>query len=414
MIVSQHQKTKEYSQLLEKISDEIDIPLSLYKTAEDRYKSVGEWLGRKDSALSKYSPHIYPQGSFLIGTVTKPIFEEDGCDIDLVCCLECSKDDTTWARLKEMVGDELETNGKYKNMLDEEKRRCWTLLYSGKEPIPFHLDILPAIPNEVFIQEDNPFRKNAILITDNVHKRFMTSNPKGYAEWFKIQMQLQKSFDYNNHVKLMAKSMGCQIEEVPTYALKTPLQRVIQILKRHRDIEYKDKSEEEREAKPISIIITTLAAKAYASIQSFVNDDLYTIAKAIIDEMPNHIENKKNSQGEYIRWIENPTDRTENFADKWESDIRREYAFREWLDSVKNTLEKAFNKQGVHLIGETLKLSFGERTINKALEEFHNERVGNHRKDGLLGVSGKNASLTKIDGIKKVSKVPKNTFYGEE
>ena len=39
---------------------------------------------------------------------------------------------------------------------------------------------------------------------------------------------------------------------------KSPLQRVVQILKRHRDLMFNGD-----ESKPISIIITTLAARAY-------------------------------------------------------------------------------------------------------------------------------------------------------
>lgn len=414
MIIPQHKRTEEYSRLLEHMSDEIDISQHLYKIAESRYQSVGEWLGRDASSLVDYAPHIYPQGSFLLGTVTRPIVEEDGYDIDLVCCLDISKDDISWAKLKEIVGEELKKNQKYKRMLDDEGRRCWTLQYSEKETNPFHLDILPAILNEAFIQEDKPYRKEPLLITDNVLKCFMTSNPKGYAGWFKDQMRLQKSFDYDSHVKLVAEHLKCEIEEVPTYALKTPLQRVIQILKRHRDIEYKDKTEKEREAKPISIIITTLATEAYASIPSFANTDLYTIAKAIIDEMPNHITTKRNNHGKAIPWVENPTNETENFADKWEAHPEREYAFREWLKNVENTLEKAFQQHGIHLIGESLKKSFGDKTVNKALSEYYGNGTGKHRKDDVLGIVGKNATLQVINEGVKTTKVPKNTFYGEE
>lgn len=49
------------------------------------------------------------------------------------------------------------------------------------------------------------------------------------------------------------------VRAVPKYqSNKTPLQRAVQILKRHRDIMFAGD-----EDKPVSIIITTLAAKAY-------------------------------------------------------------------------------------------------------------------------------------------------------
>jgi hypothetical protein len=57
---------------------------------------------------------------------------------------------------------------------------------------------------------------------------------------------------------LMAKA--ADVDELPTYQWKTPLQRCVQILKRHRDVMFADHPA----AKPISVIITTLAASAYA------------------------------------------------------------------------------------------------------------------------------------------------------
>ena len=49
------------------------------------------------------------------------------------------------------------------------------------------------------------------------------------------------------------------IEEVPTYELKTPLQRAIQLLKRHRDVMFADNPE----VAPISMILTNLSGRAY-------------------------------------------------------------------------------------------------------------------------------------------------------
>lgn len=56
------------------------------------------------------------------------------------------------------------------------------------------------------------------------------------------------------------------IEELPSFENKSILQKVIMILKCHRDNVYKDN----RELKPISIIITTLAAKAYDGSNTFI------------------------------------------------------------------------------------------------------------------------------------------------
>jgi hypothetical protein len=56
---------------------------------------------------------------------------------------------------------------------------------------------------------------------------------------------------------VLAKQMD--VEEVPDWYVKTTLQRTVQALKRHRNIYFVDGPEN----RPASIIITTLAARAY-------------------------------------------------------------------------------------------------------------------------------------------------------
>ena len=65
--------------------------------------------------------------------------------------------------------------------------------------------------------------------------------------------------EFNARRKVIAESIRAGVEDVPEYKVKTPLQQAIQILKRHRDIMF----EKDAEDRPISIIITTLAAHAY-------------------------------------------------------------------------------------------------------------------------------------------------------
>ncbi len=70
--------------LLDEIAQSLDISNSLFEDAEKKYRAVGSWLGEGNSPLATFSPEIYPQGSFLLGTVIKPISDKDEYDIDLV------------------------------------------------------------------------------------------------------------------------------------------------------------------------------------------------------------------------------------------------------------------------------------------------------------------------------------------
>ena len=91
------------STLLESIAEELDIPPALHEEAVLHYSDVGDWLGAAGSPLEKYTPEIYPQGSFRLGTVVRPIRKNGEFDIDLVCRISKTKDQTTQAELKHLV-----------------------------------------------------------------------------------------------------------------------------------------------------------------------------------------------------------------------------------------------------------------------------------------------------------------------
>ena len=92
--------------ILNEIADQLDLPDSLHEEAVVRYQAVGKWLGESDSPLAIYSPVIYPQGSFLLGTVTKRWGEKDEYDIDLVFEINLSKNTISQKRLKNLALDQ--------------------------------------------------------------------------------------------------------------------------------------------------------------------------------------------------------------------------------------------------------------------------------------------------------------------
>ena len=328
--------------LLEKIAGELDIPDSLYEDAVIKYEDIGEWLSENHSELTKYLPEIYPQGSFRLGTVVRPISEKEEYDIDLVCRLGIEKEQTTQAELKEIIGRRLKQRDDLKEIL-ESSRRCWILNF----PQQFHMDVLPSIPN----LERPP---TGILLTDTKLTRWQKSNPKAYAEWFykRMEVAIQES-----RIAL-AKSIQASIEDVPEWKVKTPLQRSIQLLKRHRDIYFQNKPEN----KPVSIIITTLAAKAYENQLDITN----AITK-ILEEMPKCIE-KRNGKW----WVVNPVDPDENFADKWNENPELEKSFKLWIYKAYDDFI-AFNNQGRNLNQriDLLKVFLGQQVVIKATNNLY-------------------------------------------
>lgn len=332
---------QQFSKILANIADSLDIPESRYKEAVSRYETIGKWLDANDSKLHIYKPTIYPQGSFRLGTMNKPISDSDEYDIDLVCNLEINKDNITQAQLKEMVGARLKENETYRKML-EEGRRCWTLDYANE----FHMDILPAIP-------DYERLNDCILITDKKLREWQKSNPKGYARWFIDRMRAI----FEKRKIALAESMRANIEYVPDWKVRTPLQRSVQILKRHRDIYFNGKDN-----KPISIIITTLAGQAYQN-EADLSDTLFNII--------NGMTNPKNIKGQYGGYyIPNPTNSAENFADKWNEDENLPKAFFSWLGQLKADMETAIEQRDLSGVKESLGPIFGAGVVGTTIAKL--------------------------------------------
>lgn len=345
---------------LERLALELDVPTSRYEEAESRYHSVGDWLGREESSLREHSPNVYVQGSFRLGTPIRPVNDEEHYDIDLVCELSLGKHEICQKDLKEMLGKEMKLYAKRYGMSDAaEGRRCWTLDYA--EGAQFHLDALPAIPDGdgrrialESMQLSAEWANSAIAITDTECDTFETrtsqwphSNPRGFTEWFRSRMRVV----FNEQRQRIALEAHANVEDVPTYQVKTPLQQVVQILKRHRDIRFSDQPD----VKPISVIITTLAAQAYGN-----QADLSEALASILEKMHLHIKLRNG-----VWWIENPTDPAENFADRWQTHPERRDAFFKWLHLAREDFKNIAGEEDMQLVMESASVAVGDTLARK-------------------------------------------------
>jgi hypothetical protein len=93
MTVHDKRLAKSHDDILEAMADALDIPPSKFEEAKNRYEAIGNWLDRPESSIAQYDPSISPQGSFLLGTVTRPLTDTEEYDVDLVCRLEATKAD---------------------------------------------------------------------------------------------------------------------------------------------------------------------------------------------------------------------------------------------------------------------------------------------------------------------------------
>ena len=325
--------TKEAEEFLEDLAAGLEIPQSRYEQARDRYRSLGEWLHRDASTVKQYDPKIYAQGSFRLGTAIRPPSEAEDYDVDSIClCKALGTDTITQYDLKVLIGREVEGYRLANNMLKPvtEGRRCWVLSYA--DGAQFHMDMVPSVPNDVRQRRSlaaaglsTEFADSAVSITDNENPGYYVltdawqrSNPKGFSLWFKHRTTVV----LRKRQGVMERAVRADVEKMPTFKLKLPLQSAVMILKRHRDEMFKGDPTDA----PISVIITTLAAHAYGG-----EDRIGAALVSILSRMDSFIETGPN--GEVL--IRNPSDPLENFADKWVKKPERQAAFHRWLETAR-------------------------------------------------------------------------------
>lgn len=348
--------TKTADDYLAALADELAISETRYEQACKSYASLGAWLHRPESTVLQYDPQIYVQGSFRLGTAIRPLSDEEEYDVDSVCVLQLlGTSDFSQKEFKELVGNEIKAYRCAQGMVKPvtEGKRCWVLSYA--DGAQFHMDIVPAVPNatqqRLLLEAhwmDLRWWESAIVITDirspvydHISDDWERSNPKGYAEWF--QLRMGPIFEHRR--KSLAESIRASVEDIPVYRVRTPLQSAIMILKRHRDGMFVGRYDE----RPISVIITTLAAHAYNGEEK-ISDALYSILA---------------NMDRFIEWygstciIRNPSDPLENFADKWPQHPERQRAFFEWLDQARRDFGQLAQLVEHRRIVETIKPRMG-------------------------------------------------------
>jgi hypothetical protein len=233
--------TENQKSIVDAVVDSLRIPDSAYEKAEARYKSLGKWFGRPESGCSKYDPHIYPQGSFRLGTVVRG----EEYDLDFGCRLRegVTKETHTQKELKELVGFDMQAYRAANGMEHalEEKHRCWRQKYA--DDLNFHMDCVPSIPEHEdgrrYLMEammkagrDSTLAKEvaelAGAITDNslpnyalIDPRWHISNSEGYALWFESRMRLGMT---KNQERIYLEARAAKVDELPVQRASTPLQ----------------------------------------------------------------------------------------------------------------------------------------------------------------------------------------------
>ncbi len=378
------------AQLLGRVADSLDITPTQFERAKQAYETVSEVVTTStDPRLA--SAKVFPQGSFAIGTVVRPADNEEGeFDVDLACRLSATTSlDPSIA--KRLIGDQLAADGRYASKL-EEKPRCWRVNYAGL----FHLDLCPLVHAG---QSD--------AIPDKGLACWILTHPEAYAAWFNELANRARTRLLNEQAVLKA--------EVVPFPDENPdkgwLRRAVQLLKRHRDL-WCQRADQHAGFAPISIILTTLAARSFErevnSGNQFSNP--YELMQRVITGMPQGIEQRLVA-GQLDWWVQSPV-ASENFANRWNENSLWVDAFVAWHQDAISNVHQLVTASGLDSVRPLLERSFGSGVSTKAIKAYA-EDARTARDNGSLRYAPAAGGLIATSSASAGIIVPRHTFYGD-
>ena len=347
--------------LVNLIAEKVAITKSMYDSAISQYNGITHALDVPE--LAPYKPVLRIQGSMRLGTSVRSYLNEDDFDVDIIIELRKIPDGWTQKRVKDLILRHLVNHHVYGNMIKDKEggRRCVTVIYANNS----HVDVLPCVVSDSYINaiemRSQDFSSFLLDITDKKHPGYNTevnrsnwyhSNPIGYADWFHT-IAIKNETKHKSALMVRA-----EIEKFPSYKApcdKNILQKIIMLLKRHRDMVMGDD-----EDKPVSILLTTLATKAYdkAPIAG-----IFSTLCWVVEHMNDEIQYQ---DGEFK--VLNPVNLSENFADKWFEKPRKQEQYFKWYNQLVADIQSIQQIEGTTLVFR-LKRMFGEKAVINAKEE---------------------------------------------
>lgn len=303
--------------------------------ATKKYEALGRHVASKMN-IADADAHVFVQGSMRTQTTVSPRGTQN-FDLDIVVKLTGPRVNgiTNPEPFFQAFGSALEGITGAGDPIP--KRRCWRLSYPGE---PFYFDVTPALPDS---------RSMGLGVATDLRvrdpdTRWSPSNPEEFADWFCAIAN--KRFSFNRGLREMFAKAETQVTPIPDapVGIDDILRRGIQLMKLHRDNYYWTLPEERKDAKPISVILVTLAGHAYNQMvtheQSSYSSPIEVLLE-LVDRMPAGIA----FDGRNYR-VSNPALTTENFADRWNSDEGvRVREFKTWHRQLAADLEALFNDE---------------------------------------------------------------------
>ena len=338
---------REIDKYLNIIGSKLQLSKEKFEELNKNYKTLSSYIANNHTLAGDETYSIYQQGSFAIDTAIKPL-KGDEFDVDVVVEFDIKKGEVGPIEFYNQLYKTFK-EGKYGDIV-EEYRNNIRINYINN----YHFDIMPAIPLA--------YNSQSLNVPDRKKSNWVIRSPKLYRNWF--LEQANKITEHNNGIKVIIKDNQFIVErdiapltKPKDYELKPVLNRVVQLIKRARDIYFYH----EEDNIPQSIVLTTLAARFYQGEQSVV-EALLNIARKMLQL------GKNNPRFD----VYNPAclNKQENFTQKWKYKTKyydNYFLFTKWFFKEVNGLLNSLKAK------ESLKHLFGESLFNSVYDETKND-----------------------------------------
>lgn len=342
-------ESQQWEEFIVRMLRKLELPEDKRRAAERRYGEFARHVAKKFD-IGMDDVHVVVQGSMRTQTTIAGDGREK-FDLDVVVKL-------TGPKFSRLVFSEpffQEFGAALQGIKDagepKAKSRCWRLQYPGE---PFYFDVTPAIPLEPWIEGTHLRVRDPQVV-------WSPSNPEEFADWFCAIANLR--FPFQAVRRGLAVDAKSTVDPIPQENIRLDdiLRRLVQLMKLHRDSYFKDLIDYRQEAKPISVILVTLAAEAYHQMvenEPYEFTNALEVALEVVARMPDFI-----NRDRYGYSVNNPALSgavTENFADKWNSDNNlRAKEFEKWHARLISDLEALFSEEYSKRSEERVRAIFG-------------------------------------------------------
>jgi hypothetical protein len=370
-----------YDDLLADVARRIQLTPTAYKEAVAHFDAVSGYLDEHESGFPEYSPVIYPQGSFRMGSTISAYDDREDYDIDLILELALDPEADPEAVLQLVANSLQKGKGRLKFTTLKIKKRCVTLEYAN-----MHLDVTPA----VLVPWRDP-RVASIFDRHEDRPDHPLANPEGFAQWFDRQVRPRAI--------IAQRAVRAQVVPVPE---QTPAEHkpdrllAVQLLKRFRDI----RCDQGNYDRCPSVLLSCLAAQAPQG--TGLVSDLRMAAQHVASEV-----------AVADLYVENPACREDILSDRWPKNPISKQMFAADLTILVDRLDELVRADGTQARKlDILKDLFGENAAKDGFRQAM-ERAAGQSRSGTFAAAGTGAVT--ISGTVPSGSVaaPRHRFFGD-